>query len=296
MRLIVLVLSLGILCSCGGGPARPTPPTPVRSPSASVDVDAPSITAISPAGATAGSSDITVRITGSNFKGPDGQSPNGTFALWVVNGDLELDSRFVSGTELTAVIPAVLLHDPVAAKIAVVTGDPMAWTDGYRRYPRSNALDFAVSPSSSVGVVYSATFTASPSCASELPVTARERTYTATMFPDGNIRWTGPTVNPPSGHRAISSGKIDGNVLSFSIDVDRDPQSDDFHGIWDDMGNGTTLNISGKGTGRVNGVEITGRLNGLIAFYEPVVPVQSGVLITGRDCQAADHAFRFVRE
>jgi hypothetical protein len=144
--------------------------------------------------------------------------------------------------------------------------------------------------------VYSATFTASASCASELPAPARKRTYAATLLPNGNIRWTGPTVNPPGGHATISTGRIDGGVFTFSIDIDRDPQSDAFHGIWDDMGGGTILNISGKGTGTVHGNEITGMLNGLIAFYEPVVPPQPGVLITGRYCQATDHAFRFVRQ
>jgi hypothetical protein len=212
-----------------------------------------------------------------------------------VNGDVELDTRFVSDTELTAVIPARLLHDAIVAKLSVVTGDAMGWSDGFRRYPRSNAVNFTILSSNSMGVVYSATFTASTSCASELPAAARQRTYTATLFADGNIGWSGPTVRPPSGHRAVSSGTITGDIFSFSIDFDRDPQSDDFHGIWDEMGGGTVLNISGKGIGTVHGPEINGRLNGLIAFYEPLVPPQPGMVLVGHYCQAPDHAVRFVR-
>jgi hypothetical protein len=106
----------------------------------------------------------------------------------------------------------------------------------------------------------------------------------------------GPTVTPPTGHTTISSGTFTGGEFSFSIDADRDPQSDAFHGIWDDLGGAMTLHISGKGTGAVQGIEITGKLNGVMALYGPVVPHQPDVLIRGRYCQAADHAFRFVRQ
>jgi len=156
-------------------------------------------------------------------------------------------------------------------------------------------------PSTSTGgnnvvAVYAATFTASASCASELPVQARERTYTATLLGGGNISWTGPTLKPPPGHSPISHASIQDDAFSLSIDVERDPQSDAFHGIWDEMGNGTFLNISGKGSGTVQGNEIAGRLSGVISYYEPVSPPNADVLITGRYCQAADHTFRFVRQ
>jgi len=158
MRFLLFVLSVGIVCSCGGSPARPTttvPATPTGAPA-----DGPSITGVSPDRAVAGSSDMTIRITGANFKAPDRSSRSWTWALWSVNGDVELDTRFVSDTELTAVIPARLLHDAIVAKLSVVTGDPMGWSDGFRRYPRSNAVNFTILSSNSMGVVYSATFTA----------------------------------------------------------------------------------------------------------------------------------------
>jgi hypothetical protein len=166
-------------------------------------------------------------------------------------------------------------------------------------WPVSTLVPGAVPSTSSAGnnvvAAYAATVTASATCASDLPAQARERTYIATLLPGGNIRWTGPTLKPPPGHSPISQASIQGASFSLSIDVERDPQSDAFHGLWD-MGDGTFLNISGKGTGTVQGDEITGRLNGVISYYEPVTPPTPGILITGRYCQAADHTFRFVRQ
>jgi len=85
-------------------------------------------------------------------------------------------------------------------------------------------------PSASPAATYLVTLSASSSCADKLPVAARHRTYTATLFSDGRIEWAAPTLNPPSGHWPISSGRVDEAQarFSFSIDVERDPQSDDF--------------------------------------------------------------------
>jgi hypothetical protein len=60
-----------------------------------------------------------------------------------------------------------------------------------------------------------------------------------------------PNAESASGHSTISSGVLSNNGLSFSIDDDRDPQSDDFHGLWEDFGSSKVLNISGKGSGVV---------------------------------------------
>ena len=148
-------------------------------------------------------------------------------------------------------------------------------------------------PPAGVIGVYRATFGASASCASALPAAAQERSYTATLLSDGRIDWNGPTLNSPSGHRPISSGTLSDDVFSFNIDIERDPQSDDFHGLWDEIGGSTTLNISGKGNGTVHDDEITGLLNGVFAFYEPAPDPR---LRVGRYCAAADHRFRFVRQ
>jgi hypothetical protein len=208
----------------------------------------------------------------------------------------DLLTRFVSPTELTAVVPAALLTQPGTVRVWVINGDSMGISDGFRGYPTSNAVDFIVISLATDALhgVYTATFAASPSCADTLPSAARERTYTATFFPDDRLEWTGPTVSQPPGHRQISSGTCSEDVFSFFLDVERDPQSDDFHGIWDVMGGGTFLNISGKGSGTVHDGEITGLLKGLFAFYEPVQ--NPNVLVKGHYCMAADHRFRLVKE
>jgi hypothetical protein len=140
------------------------------------------------------------------------------------------------------------------------------------------------------------TLTASATCASVLEPEARERTYTGTLRSDGTIDWSAHTLNPPSGHATISSGVLSDNALSFSIDVERDPQSDDFHGLWEDFGSGKVLNISGKGSGVVRGAEVTGTFDGLFALYDPLDPPQPGIFLTVHYCQAKDHQFRFVKQ
>jgi hypothetical protein len=144
--------------------------------------------------------------------------------------------------------------------------------------------------------VYAATLTASAACAFVLEPEARERTYTETLRSNGTIEWSGPTLSPPSGHATISSGSVSDTSLSFSIDVERDPQSDDFHGLWEDLGGGKILNISGKGSGAVRGAEVTGTFDGLFALYDPLDPPQPGILFTAHYCKARDHQFRFVKQ
>ena len=69
--------------------------------------------------------------------------------------------------------------------------------------------------------------------------------------------------------------------------------SDDFHGLWDDLGEGAFVNISGNGIGTIDATRITGALAGLFAVYEPVVPPNPNVLV-GHFCSAMDHSFTFV--
>jgi len=144
--------------------------------------------------------------------------------------------------------------------------------------------------------IFTATLIASAACASVLEPEARERTYTGTLRSDGTIDWSAPTLDPPSGHATVSSGVLSDNALSFSIDVERDPMSDDFHGLWEDFGSGKVLNIAGKGSGVVGGSEVTGTFDGLFALYDPLDPPQPGILFTPHYCKARDHQFRFVKQ
>ena len=151
-------------------------------------------------------------------------------------------------------------------------------------------------PSASLKAEYAVTLAASSACAVELPTAARERSYTAKFFADGHVEWRAPTLRPPLGHGATSSGTVEAGAVSFSIDVERDPQSDDFHGLWDALSGDTWVQISGKGSVAQTGERLTGTLDGLFAFYEPHVPANPGVLIDGRYCQAKDHRVTFVKQ
>ena len=86
-----------------------------------------SISAISPMSAVAGSPELTLTVTGSNFV----NAPhNKSLVFWIVNNSgFFLDTTFDSSTQLTAVIPAALLANPVRAHVEVGTGDPLGSED-----------------------------------------------------------------------------------------------------------------------------------------------------------------------
>jgi|SRR5581483_5747049 len=109
----------------------------------------PSITSISPSSAGAGSSQVTITITGSNF---ENQLLHTSVAFWTTDPNNLHDSgtmlgtTFVSSSQLTAVIPAALLQNPVSVQILVLNGDPIGMSDGFFGYPKSNSLSFTVTP------------------------------------------------------------------------------------------------------------------------------------------------------
>ncbi len=106
------------LWGCESTNVHPSPP-PVGAPGSPTSS---SIT-ISPSSAVAGSPDVVVTITGTNF---EGRRHNFSQAVWLANGSQTLlATTFVSTTQLTAVVPANLLISPVAAQVFVQTGDPM---------------------------------------------------------------------------------------------------------------------------------------------------------------------------
>jgi IPT/TIG domain len=107
------------------------------------------ISSISPSSVPAGSSDTTITIAGSNF-GNFGHFVSST-AFWTTNGNLHdtgvwLQTTIVNSNQLTAVIPAGLLQNPISVHIVVMNGDVMGMSDGYFGYPRSNLVSFTVTP------------------------------------------------------------------------------------------------------------------------------------------------------
>lgn len=148
LRTIVLVTLLAIWeMGCGLPPSRFNS-TQSNGGSTPTAADTPVITSISPATVTAGSGDVTLTINGSKF---DNKFLNQSIAFSTTDSNLHdhgtmLLTKFVSSTQLTAVIPAALLQNPTSVQIVVLTGDSMGMSDGFFGYPRSNPVSFTVSP------------------------------------------------------------------------------------------------------------------------------------------------------
>lgn len=106
------------------------------------------IISISPSSAAAGSSDIVLSITGSNF---DAQRIHASIVGWsAVPGAPHccitwLRTTYVSSTELTAVVSSALLQTSGTAEVFVETGDLQGMSDGVS-YPRSNSVTFRIDP------------------------------------------------------------------------------------------------------------------------------------------------------
>lgn len=156
-----LTLLLLALCGCGSPGVRMGTPTPTPTPVSSED----SIS-ISPTSAVAGSPDVLLTITGSNFAGA---RHNFSQAVWSSNGsETRLATTFVSSTQLTAVVPANLLISPVAAQVFVQTGDPMgdlplrkSGSAGFSvtALPVGAARIFSISPASAIAGSFDTTLT-----------------------------------------------------------------------------------------------------------------------------------------
>lgn len=132
----------------GDAPAAISSSVPFSITTASVGL--PLITSISPGSVPAGSPSVTLTIMGSNFD-HTGLIHN-SVAFWTTDSNnlhdygTMLSTTVVSSSQLTAVIPAALLQNPVSVQIVVLTGDPMGMTDGFFGYPKSNSVPFNVTP------------------------------------------------------------------------------------------------------------------------------------------------------
>jgi hypothetical protein len=93
---------------------------------------------MSPESATAGSGDLTLRITGSGFVQ---QGHIGTWVLWDSEGlpTSVLATSVNSKTELTALVPATLLAIPGVARLTVQSGDLMGDDPA-----QSKSLEFSI--------------------------------------------------------------------------------------------------------------------------------------------------------
>jgi hypothetical protein len=100
----------------------------------------PAIRSISPFNAAAGSSDLTITVTGAGFLGT---GPISSQVVWhTIDTTADLTTTVVDSAQLTAVVPAALLFDTVVAQVHVETRDRV---EGIL-LRKSNEVAFAVVP------------------------------------------------------------------------------------------------------------------------------------------------------
>ena len=103
---IALLFLLSGLASCGGNSSKEQMPPP--------QILTPAITSVSPPSATAGSADLALTLTGSNF------AANATVTWQAANSSqTNLIATLVNSTTITAVAPSSLLSGPSSASIFV---------------------------------------------------------------------------------------------------------------------------------------------------------------------------------
>jgi len=92
---------------------------------------------VSPTSAAVGSAEVTLTVTGSAFSN---DPHNKSTVVFDVGSETVLSTTFISGSQLSAVVPANLMVNPVAADIFVQTGDPM----GSGPFAKSDKVVFSV--------------------------------------------------------------------------------------------------------------------------------------------------------
>jgi len=127
---LVLVWQLG----CGGGSPPLGPPT--QNPQANIS--------ISPANALVGSGDLVLTVTAKQTFSFVDTVHKRSEVVWAINGaNTDLTTTFVSNSELTTIVPASLLANPVRAMLHVENWD----NQGDAPLAVSSAVPFSVTSS-----------------------------------------------------------------------------------------------------------------------------------------------------
>ena len=124
---VVLMILVMAITGCGSqspmGSSLPPPPPPT-------DIS------ISPTTVAAGNSDLVLTVTGTHFVSAANTK---SIVVWSVNGtQTSLQTTFNSSTQLTAVVPAALLVNPLTAQVFVATGDPSGSASLVAAWGRAN--------------------------------------------------------------------------------------------------------------------------------------------------------------
>jgi hypothetical protein len=208
MRSVQLVLVAALLSGCGSSPARPTQVSSV--PPSVVTVAAASMTSVSPEAAAAGSTDLTITVTGANFVA---RSPVFTWVRWRANGrTADLTTTVTSSTRLTAAIPAQLLRDGAMARLELVTSDPRAAANGGNE-PMSDFLPFVVIPLTGI---WTGSMTDAVGTADAILTLAAEGPSTLAYQYAGTPA-SSDTFNVTDAGAVTIDAVDEGNVLSFTF-------------------------------------------------------------------------------
>lgn len=190
----ISLLSAAVLAFGGCGTSNALPPTSPQ-PQPTPAVGPVSITSISPSSAAPGNPDLTVTITGSNLDlRHTGSHQTNTVAVWSAGGvDTSLITTVVTGTQITAVVPASLLSKPITAQISV---QKWYFADD-TPFAVSNSLGFSVASASP-----NAPFISPPS---------------ATLGPKGSQQFTASIENSSSVAWNIEEGAIGGSISATGL-------------------------------------------------------------------------------
>jgi len=184
----VLLLALW---GCGSPAVRPDGRTPTPPSSPTTPPSSPNSFSISPTSAVAGSLDVLLTITGSNFLG---RPHNFSQAVWSSNGsDTGLATTFLSSTQLTAIVPADLLISPVSAQVFLLTGDRM----GDLPLQKSGPAGFSVTALPvGAATITSISPESAPAGSSDVTVTIDGSNFDQQRFHNSIVGWS-TTPNDP---------------------------------------------------------------------------------------------------
>src|SRR5262245_47242775 len=134
VKLIAVVIVLILVAGCDANPVAPTAPIAPLDVSELYRGFGPTISSVAPASAVAGTTGLTLTVTGTNFfYQPPSGSHTTTWLSWRANGlttHLWSETTVVSATELRIQVPESLVRQIGPARLRVENGDSMNVSDG----------------------------------------------------------------------------------------------------------------------------------------------------------------------